>query len=100
LLRPPPKLREEFGRQIEQLRDELSGKIDEIANESAANVALIHSQGEKLKAELEKIVARRRRARTAKPNGELYSGDPLLLPPPLADASLAPGANGNGDGRS
>jgi hypothetical protein len=79
------ELREEFSRQIDQLRAELSGRIDST-----------QTHGAELKAELDKIVARRRRTKAAKPNGELYSGDPFLLPPPLADESLA---NGNGDGR-
>jgi hypothetical protein len=80
------ELREEFSRQIDQLRAELSGRIDST-----------QTHGAELKAELEKIIARRRRTKTAKPSG-------LLLPAPalaaLADASLAPKANGNGDGRT
>jgi hypothetical protein len=72
------ELREEFSRQIDQLRAELS----ETANESAANVALIHSQGEKLKAQLEEVIAKRTRTKAAKPL--------LQLPAP----------NGNGDGHS
>jgi hypothetical protein len=86
------EIREDFGRQIDQLRAELLGWIDEMANESAANVALIHGQGERLKAQLEAVIAKKTRANAAKTNG---SADAL----PLADASLAPGLNGNGDGR-
>jgi hypothetical protein len=82
------QLREEFSRQLEQLRDEFSGRIDELANESAGNVALIHSQGEKLKAQLDEIVARKKRAKGAKTNGSAPNGNggDVL---PLADASLA-----------
>jgi hypothetical protein len=82
------QLRAEFRAEIDQLRAELSGRIDST-----------QTHGAELKAELEKIIGRKRRARAAKPNGEH-----LLLPAPLADASLAPdalapGLNGNGDGR-
>jgi hypothetical protein len=73
------ELRDEFARAIDQLRIELSGRIDST-----------QTHGAELKAELDKIIARRKRARAAKPD------DPLLLPAPLADASLAPR---NGDGR-
>jgi hypothetical protein len=74
------ELREEFSRQIA----ELSGRIDST-----------QTHGAELKAELEKIIARKRRAKAAKANGEH-----LLLPAPaLADASLVPSPNGNGDGR-
>src|SRR5262245_12612480 len=82
------ELKEEFARQIAELKAELSGRIDST-----------QTHGAELKAELEKIVARRKRGRAAKPNGG-EQGEPLLLPaPPLADASLAPSLNGNGDGR-
>jgi hypothetical protein len=76
------ELKEEFARQIAELKAELSGRIDQTQAHSA-----------EVKAEVEKILARRKRTKAAKANGEH-----LLLPPPLADASLAPGANGNGDG--
>jgi hypothetical protein len=60
------ELRVEFARQLDGLRGQ------------------IHTQGNELRAELEKIIAKKARARTkgAKPNGER-----LLLPAP----------NGNGD---
>jgi hypothetical protein len=75
------ELKEEFARQIAELKAELSGRIDST-----------QTQGAELKAELDKIIARRRRAKAAKPNGEH-----LLLPAPaLADASLAPRTNGDG----
>jgi hypothetical protein len=62
------ELRDEFAKQI----DELSGRIDST-----------QTQGAELKAELDKIIARRRRAKAAKANGErLPSGEPLLLPSP------------------
>jgi hypothetical protein len=75
------ELRDEFSRQIDQLRAELSGRIDSTQTHGAA--------------QLDEIIAKRRRARTAaKPNG---NGSTLLLPAPaLADASLA---RTNGDGR-
>jgi hypothetical protein len=75
------ELREEFARAIDQLRSELSGRIDST-----------QTHGAELKAQLEVLLAKRRRAKAAKPNGSA-----LLLPAPaLADATLAPGANGNG----
>jgi hypothetical protein len=86
------ELREEFSRQIDQLRAELA----EQGNELFASVATVHGQGERLKAQLEAVTAKKTRARAAKPNGS--NGEHLLLPAPAA--SLAPGVNGNGDGRS
>jgi hypothetical protein len=68
------EIREEFGRRVDQLRAELS----ELANESAANISLIHGQGERLKAELEAVIAKKTRTRAAKPNG----GPLLSLPAP------------------
>jgi hypothetical protein len=77
------ELREEFARQIDQLRSEFSNRID-----------LVHTQGSEPRAQLEQVIARKRRAKAAKANGEH-----LLLPAPaLADASLVPRTNG--DGRS
>jgi hypothetical protein len=64
------ELREEFARQIDQLRAELSGRID-----------LVHTQGTELRPELEKIIAKKRRARAARSNGSA-----LLLPAPNGDA--------------
>jgi hypothetical protein len=77
------ELKDEFARQIAELKAELSCRIDSTQTHSA-----------EVKAEVETILAKRKRARAAKPNGEHL----LLPPPPLADASLAPGS-GNGDGR-
>jgi hypothetical protein len=74
------ELREEFSRQIDQLRAEFSGRIDEMANEFAGNVALIHSQGERLKAELDAVIAKKTRARH-KANGSTL----LQLPAPNGD---------------
>jgi hypothetical protein len=71
-------LHEDLSRQIDQLRAELSARIDEMASESAANVALIHGQGERLKAQLEAVIAKKTRARAARPNG----GSLLSLPAP------------------
>jgi hypothetical protein len=68
------ELRDEFSRQIAELKAELSGKIDQT-----------QTHGAELKAQLDAIVARRRRAKAAKPNGEH-----LMLPAP---------ARTNGDGR-
>jgi hypothetical protein len=79
----------------DQIKTELREEIGQMREEFFKRLDLVRGQGVELKAELEKIAARKRRARSAaaKPNGEH-----LLLPPPaLADASLAPG---NGDGRS
>jgi hypothetical protein len=71
------ELREEFSRQIA----ELSSRIDST-----------QTHGAELKAQLDAIIAKRKRAKAAKANGEH-----LLLPAPaLADASLAPGFNGDG----
>jgi hypothetical protein len=77
------ELREEFARQIDQLRAELSGRIDST-----------QTHGAELKAQLDEIIARRRRTKAAKANGEH-----LLLPAPvLADARDALSL-GNGDAR-
>jgi transposase-like protein len=65
------KLRTEFGGQIDQLRNELSARID-----------LAHTQGNELRAQLETIIAKKRRAKAAKPNG----GSLLQLPGPNGDA--------------
>ena len=51
------ELREDFSWQIDQLRAELSGQVD-----------LVHTQGAETRAEVEKILARRRRAKSAKPS--------------------------------
>jgi hypothetical protein len=51
-------------------------------NELFASVATVHSQGERLKAELEAIVAKRARAKATKPNG----GSLLQLPAPNGHA--------------
>ena len=81
----------------DQIKNELRAEIEQMRFEFFKRLDLVRGQGVELKAELDKILARKRRAKAAKPNGEgLYSGDPLLLPPPLADASLAPRTNGNG----
>jgi hypothetical protein len=65
------ELRDEFSRQINQLRAELSGRIDST-----------QTHGAELKAQLDEIIARRRRARAAKPNG----GSLLQLPAPNGHA--------------
>src|SRR5262249_187831 len=52
------ELREEFARQIDQLRGEFSNRVD-----------LVHTQGAELRAELEKVIARKRRVKAAKANG-------------------------------
>jgi hypothetical protein len=83
-------LRGEFTRQIDALRSDFTSQATELFE----SVAVVSTEGQRLKAELDKIAARRKRARAAKQNGS--EGSPLMLPPPLADASLAPG---NGDGR-
>ena len=84
----------------DQIKSELRAEIDQMRVEFFKRLDSVRGQGTELRAELEKI--RKRRAKTAKPNGE-YSGEPLLLPAPLADASLAPDAlspkGSNGDGR-
>src|SRR5262245_39714505 len=65
------ELREEFSRQIDQLRTELSGRIDST-----------QTHGAELKAQLDAIIAKRKRAKAAKPNGST-----LLLPSPNGHAS-------------
>jgi hypothetical protein len=80
----------------EQIKSGLRAEIDQMRVECFKRLDLVRGQGVELQAELDKIIAKKRRAKAAKANGEH-----LLLPaPPLADASLAPGLNGNGDGRS
>jgi hypothetical protein len=79
----------------DQIKNELRAEVDQMREEFFKRLDLVRGQGVELKAELEKISSKRKRAKAAKANGEGYSGDPLLLPAPLADASLA----GNGDGR-
>jgi hypothetical protein len=66
------ELKEEFARQIAELKAELSGRIDST-----------QTHGAELKAQLDAIITRKRRARAAKPTA-------------LADASLAPRTNGDG----
>jgi hypothetical protein len=79
-----------------QLREEFTHELNQLRNEIAIQGDRINTHGAELKAQLDEIIARKRRARTAaKPNG---NGSALLLPAPLADASLAPRTNG--DGRS
>jgi hypothetical protein len=74
-----------------QIKTELREEIGQMREEFFKRLDLVRGQGAELKTELDKIVARRKRARAAKPEGS-----PLMLPAPLADA---PGLNGNGDGR-
>jgi hypothetical protein len=73
------QLRAEFSRQLDQLRSEFTAQTTELFE----SVALIHTQGDQLKAQLEAIVAKKTRARS-KANG----GSLLQLPAPT---------NGNGD---
>jgi hypothetical protein len=77
----------------DQIKNELREEIGQMREEFFKRLDLVRGQGVELRAELEKI-AKRKRARAAKPNGS--EGSPLMLPAPFADASLAPG---NGDGR-
>jgi hypothetical protein len=80
------QLREEFAEQLAQLRAELSGRIDST-----------QTHGAELKAQLDAVIARRKRTKAAKPSAFLLPAPALAA---LADASLAPGANGNGNGRT
>jgi hypothetical protein len=80
----------------EQIKKDLRAEINQMREVFFKRFDLVRGQGVELRAELEKIIlARKRRAKAAKPNG---NGSTLMLPAPLADASLAPGANSNGDG--
>jgi hypothetical protein len=71
-------LRAEFTRELGQLRSDLAVQ----GNELFESVATVHSQGERLKAELEAIVAKKTRARATKTNG----GSLLSLPVPNGHA--------------
>jgi hypothetical protein len=71
------QLRTELRAEIEQLRSELSGRIDST-----------QTHGAELRAELEKVIARKRARKAAKPNGEgVVTSCPVLqLPAPNSDA--------------
>jgi hypothetical protein len=87
----------------DQIKCELRAEIDQMRVEFFKRLDLVRGQGVELRTELEKIGGAKRRRARSKPNGELDSGDPLLLPAPLADASLARGVlspKPNGDGHS
>jgi hypothetical protein len=67
---------------VEQLRAEFSGQLAQLRCQT-------DTLGGELKAQLEKIIARKRRAKAAKTNGSnhgLPSGEPLLLPGLNGDA--------------
>jgi hypothetical protein len=73
----------EFEGVIDQLRTELNAELANQRNELSARIDSAHTQGNELRAQLEAIIAKKRRA---KPNGSR-----LLLPGP---------PNGNGDARN
>jgi hypothetical protein len=72
------EMRIEASRQLEHLRTEFTAQTTELFE----SVAMIHGQGERLKAQLEAVIAKRTRARAAKPNG----GSLLQLPAPNGHA--------------
>ena len=75
------QLRAEFTRELEQLRSELAQQGTELF----ASVATVHGQGERLKAELEAVIAKKTRAKATRANSER-----LLLPRPNGDAGPPP----------
>jgi hypothetical protein len=88
----------EFSRQLEALRlradtqsTDLRAATDQMRDEFFKRLDLVRGQGTELRAELEKIAARKRRARSAAAS----PGSTLLPPAPLAGASLAPNGHGS-----
>ena len=67
---------------VEQLRAEFAAQIERVANEFSGQMDLVHTQGAELRAQLEEVIAKKKRTKAAKANGEH-----LLLPSP----------NGSGD---
>jgi len=80
-------LRAEFTRQIEELRSDFTAQATELFE----SVALISTEGQRLRAQLEQAIAKKTHTRAKAPR----NGSDAL---PLADASLAP-KGFNGDGR-
>jgi hypothetical protein len=80
-------LRAEFTRQIEELRSDFTAQATDLFE----SVALISTEGQRLRAQLEQAIAKKTRTGAKAPR----NGSDAL---PLADASLAP-KGFNGDGR-
>jgi hypothetical protein len=78
-------LRAEFKRELDELRSDFTAQTTELFE----SVALISTESQRLRSQIDAVVAKKTRTRSkAASNG----GDAL----PLADASLAPRINGDG----
>jgi len=70
---------------VDQVRSELRAEFAGQISELSARIDLAHTQGNELRAQLEEIIAKKRRAKAAKPNGSR-----LLLPGPNGNAQHGP----------